>query len=80
MKFPDVEEVKDDDDEIVEWNSTDLAKEIRDETTPAASRSIPLRGNGHGHRRFRFKAVFRAFSAIARVFFTSGAEKPRKWD
>lgn len=54
--FPDVKEVKDDDDELVEWNSTDLAKEIRDETTPAESLKLLRTTFGYTQRQLADKA------------------------
>lgn len=56
MKFPDVEEVEDDDDEVVEWNSTDLAKEIRDETTPAESLKLLRTTFGYTQQQLADKA------------------------
>ena len=56
--FPDVEEVKDenDDDEYVEWDNTDLAKQIRSETTPAESLKLMRTTFGYTQQALAEKA------------------------
>ncbi len=56
MKFPDVEEVKDDDEETVEISKTELFRQMEAETTPAESLKLLRTTFGYTQQQLADKA------------------------